>query len=119
MLVETSDRMDDIGYAISYLVQNDVQTFFNKGLDPNAIITNITSNVINSWARVILEAYNATTSLKTLYTYLPLDFFVGAHCIIRADLWDPGTIKELLLQIGIYFIINAPIYHSLSQQPLF
>lgn len=119
MLVETSDRMDDIGYAISYLVQNDVQTFFNKGLDPNAIITNITSNVINSWARVILEAYNATTSLKTLYTYLPLDFFVGAHCIIRADLWDPGTIKELLLQIGIYFINNAPIYHSLSQQPLF
>lgn len=115
MLVETSDRMDDVGYAISYLVQNDVQSFHNKGMDPGTIISTISANVVNIWSPTIIEAYNATVNLKTLYTYFPLDFFVGAHCIIRADLWDQETIKGILLQIGQYFINSAPIFQSMNQ----
>ena len=114
MLVETSDRMDDVGYAISYLIQNDVQSYFNQGMDYNTVYSTIISNVVNNWSPTILEAYNATVSLKTLYKYFPLDFFIGAHCIIRADLWDQATIKELLLQVGKYFIINAPVYQSMN-----
>ncbi len=115
MLVETSDRMDDVGYAISYLVQNEVSALFNQGMDANTIFTTIYSNVVTNWSPTILNAYNATVSLKTLYTYFPLDFFIGAHCIIRADLWDQETIKALLLQIGQYFITNAPIFQSMEQ----
>ena len=69
MLVETSDRMDDVGYALSYLVQNDVQSFFNQGYDPNTIISTISHNVVNVWSPIVLEAYNATVNLKTLYSY--------------------------------------------------
>lgn len=118
MLVETSDRMDDVGYAISYLIQNDVQTFFNQGMSNETIFSTIYSTVVTNWTPIILQAYNATVSLKTLYKYFPLDFFVGAHCIIRADLWDQPTIKELLIRIGQYFIINAPIYQTMEQQKL-
>lgn len=118
MLVETSDRMDDVGYAISYLIQNDVQNYFNQGMSPDTIFSTINNNVVTSWVPVIIEAYNATVSLKTLYTYFPLDFFIGAHCIIRADLWDQPTIKELLLKIGQHFIIKAPVFQSMNQEKM-
>ena len=118
MLVETSDRMDDVGYAISYLIQNDVQTFFNQGMDYNNIFSAINSNVVTKWVPTVLEAYNATVNLKSLYTYFPLDFFIGAHCIIRADLWDQQSIKNLLLQIGQHYILNAPIFQSMNEQSL-
>jgi hypothetical protein len=113
MLVETSDRMDDVGYAISYLIQHEVQTLYSKGTDPKVVITSISANVVNSWSPIILEAYNATVSTKVLYNYFPLDFFIGAHCVIRADLWDDQVIKWMLVQIGEYFVNSAPIYQSM------
>jgi hypothetical protein len=109
MLVQNSDRMDDVGYALSYMIQKDISDFVNKGVEPNTIIRTISENVYNNWAISIIETYNATINLDDFYRYSPIDFFVGAHCIIRSDLWDSPLIKWCLNEIGKYFIYNWPI----------
>ena len=115
MLVEASDRMDDVGYALSFLVQKDVQTFHSQNLDPNTIISQVSNKIIQSWAPLVLQAYHDTVNIKRLYKTLPLDFFLGAHCIIRADLWEDPTMKWLLQQIGNYFITHAPVNYYFNQ----
>ena len=109
MLVPNSDRMDDIGYALSYMIQKDVSENVSKGVNPTDIIRTVTENAYNVWGPSVLESYNATVNLKTLYKYSPIDFFVGAHCIIRSDLWDEANIKWCLNEIGKYFMTQWPI----------
>lgn len=109
MLVPNSDRMDDIGYALSYMIQKDVSENVAKGANPADIIRTVAEHAYNVWGPSVLEAYNATVNLKTLYKYSTLDFFVGAHCIIRSDLWDDTNIKWCLNEIGKYFMTQWPI----------
>lgn len=114
MLVQDSDRMDDVGYALSYLVQKDVSSFANKGMIANEIVKSISENVYKIWAPAVIEAYQATVNISTFYKYSPIDFFVGAHCIIRSDLWDNKVIKWALNEIGKYFINQWPINKTLG-----
>ena len=58
---------------------------------------------------LLLSSYKVTTEIASLYKKsLPIDFFVGAHLILRARLFK-DMMRDTLLSMGRYFIEKKPI----------
>ncbi len=102
------DRMDDIGYILSHMAQENIAKNIGYGIDETKLINTIT----RSWVPLILTAYKSTYDISQLYSRLPLDFFLGSHLIIRAALWEKN-IADILINVGKRFIYEMPISNIL------
>jgi hypothetical protein len=102
------DRMDDIGYILSHMAQENIAKNIGYGIDVTKLINTIT----RSWVPLILTTYKSTYDISQLYTRLPLDFFLGSHLIIRAELWEKN-IADVLIKLGQRFIYEMPISNIL------
>jgi hypothetical protein len=105
------DRMDDIGYILSHVVQEQVAQNISFGVDINTLSSSIT----RSWVPLILTSYKQTYDISQLYSRLPIDFFLGSHLIIRASLWEKH-IAEVLIRLGQLFIHEMPVSKLLEEQ---
>ena len=108
MMLPKLERMDDIGYILSHMVQETVAKNIAYGID----IIKLSNTITRSWVPLILRDYKATYDISQLYSRLPLDFFLGSHLIIRADLWEKN-IAEVLTKLGQKFIYEMPISNLL------
>ncbi|NHJ02427.1 MAG: hypothetical protein EAX86_09855 [Candidatus Heimdallarchaeota archaeon] len=104
MMLPRLDRMDDIGYILSHAIQEFVAININYRYDETDFLNTIT----RSWVPLILTTYKNTYDISQLYTRLPLDFFIGTHLIIRAELWEL-EIAKALKRLGQRFIYEMPI----------
>jgi hypothetical protein len=102
------DRMDDIGYVLSHMAQETVAKNIGFGVD----ITKLVNTITRSWVPLVLREYKSTYDISQLYSRLPLDFFLGSHLIIRAELWEK-SIAEILIKLGQRFIYEMPISNML------
>jgi len=102
------DRMDDIGYILSHMAQENIAKNIGYGIDETKLINTIT----RSWVPLILTTYKSTYDISQLYSRLPLDFFLGSHLIIRAGLWEKN-IADVLIKLGQRFIYEMPISNIL------
>ncbi|UCG89606.1 MAG: hypothetical protein JSU57_03795 [Candidatus Heimdallarchaeota archaeon] len=110
ILLPKLDRMDDVGYIISHAVQENVAENIGFGINDSKLIKSIT----RSWVPIILTCYKQTFDISQLYTRLPLDFFIGSHLIIRAELWEK-EIATILTRLGQKFIYEMPISTMLQE----
>ena len=63
---------------------------------------------------VTISAYKQTCSLSGIYSHeLPVDFFLGAHLIIRSELWEQ-EVKDALIYLGKYFVNQKPVNYMLK-----
>ena len=115
MLTPYMERMDDVGYALSHEAQEFIIRCFQQGMTFESLVPHFINNMVIKWVPYVLASYKATAQLDNVYENLPLDFFVGAHLIIRSSFFD-GLLKEALLYFGKYFINQAPILYMLHQQ---
>ncbi len=104
--------MDDLCYAISHIIQEEVIVMLKN--NPNESSKSILSKILHLAARnivpLVLTTYMRTANLKGLYeTVIPVDFFLGAHLIIRSQLFGQSTIANILVIMGIEFIIERPL----------
>ncbi len=109
ILLPKLDRMDDVGYIISHAIQEHVANNIGLGLEDSKLIHSIT----RSWVPLILTTYKQTYDISQLYSRLPLDFFIGSHLIIRAELWEK-EIAAVLTRLGGKFINEMPISKMLQ-----
>ncbi|MHA2366691.1 MAG: hypothetical protein ACXAC7_22250 [Candidatus Hodarchaeales archaeon] len=109
MLVASSDRFDDVGYSLSYLIQKEIRNAQKREELPTDIIKRYIGLTVNNWAPEIINGYQTTLDIRKLYQYLTLDFFIGTHLIIRSGLWKDETMKFMLKEIGKFFIEQWPI----------
>ena len=119
MLLPDSDRLDDVGYALSYIVQKSAREAFisNPKTPARNLVQYYTNISLNDWIPNILNGYQTLVNLKSLYReIIPIDFFLGAHCIVRSGLWQQDQqMLYLLREMGKYFVEKAP-FHSLLQK---
>ncbi len=104
------DRMDDIGYIVSHVVQEHIAEKIAHGID----ISTLTSSITRSWIPLLLTAYKQTYDISQIYSRLPIDFFLGSHLIIRAALWEKN-IAEVLVRLGQHFIHEMPFSNMLEE----
>ena len=104
------DRMDDIGYILSHVVQEEVAKNIAIGID----IKTLSSSITRSWVPLILTTYKQTYDISQIYSRLPIDFFLGSHLIIRAGLWEKN-IAEILVKMGQHFIHEMPVSKLLEE----
>ncbi|MCK4848525.1 MAG: hypothetical protein KAT16_05855, partial [Candidatus Heimdallarchaeota archaeon] len=105
------DRMDDIGYIISHVVQEQVAQNISFGID----IPRLSSSITRSWVPLVLTAYKQTYDISQIYSRLPIDFFLGTHLIIRAGLWEKH-ISDVLIKLGQLFIHEMPVSKMLEEE---
>jgi hypothetical protein len=105
------DRMDDIGYIISHVVQEQVAQNISFGID----ILRLSSSITRSWVPLVLTAYKQTYDISQIYSRLPIDFFLGTHLIIRAGLWEKH-ISDVLIKLGQHFIHEMPVSKMLDSE---
>lgn len=110
ILLPKLDRMDEVGYIISHAIQENVAKNISFGIDDSKLIKSIT----RSWVPLILTCYKQTFDISQLYSRLPLDFFIGSHLIIRAELWEK-EIATILTRLGQRFICEMPISNLLLE----
>ena len=119
MLLPDSDRLDDIGYALSYIIQKNARETLVASPKANVrdLVQYYTHICLNDWIPNILYGYQALVSLRSIYTeIIPIDFFLGAHCIIRSSLWQQDQqMLSILRELGKYFVEKAP-FHVLLQK---
>jgi len=103
------DRMDDVAYIISHAVQE----YVARNLTFSMNDTNLINTITRSWVPLILTTYKQTYDISHIYTRLPLDFFLGSHLIIRANLWEK-EVADILTRLGQRFIYEMPISKMLE-----
>lgn len=112
ILMSDADRMDDLGYSVSYLIQEELHNKLPKCKnikEQKVISTALLQLYIYEKIPLLLSSYKVTTEIASLYKKsLPIDFFVGAHLILRARLFK-DMMKDTLLSMGRYFIEKKPI----------
>ncbi|HKZ39845.1 MAG TPA: hypothetical protein VJ044_02730, partial [Candidatus Hodarchaeales archaeon] len=112
MLVPNSDRMDDVGYALSYLLQKEARdaVYSGRNYDVNTLLQYYSSALVKEWIPDCLFGYKAIVDLPPLYNnVMSIDFFLGAHLIVRSGLWQDQKMVYLLKELGKYFLVHAPI----------
>jgi hypothetical protein len=115
MLLPDSDRLDDIGYAISYIIQKEARELTLKDPPPskNNLMDYFTKVTVEEWIPYVYQSYGAIVDLKKMYPNAnPIDFFLGAHLIVRSGLWQEEQMVSILKDLGIYFIEQAPYLKS-------
>lgn len=109
MLVEHSDRMDDVGYALSYLIQKYSRQLVMDGYSSEEVVKYLVDVVTQNWVPEVMNGYMATIDISRLYHYLTLDFFLGSHCIVRSGLWNDPQMKGIMKEVGRHFIEQWPV----------
>ncbi|MHA2362870.1 MAG: hypothetical protein ACXAC7_02855 [Candidatus Hodarchaeales archaeon] len=112
LLVPRGDRMDDVTYGISYIVQEEVIAMLKA--NPAESTKNILSTCLREVARkivpLVLTTYMRTANLKGLYvSVIPVDFFLGAHLIIRSQMFGTSKVSDILATMGREFILERPL----------
>ena len=112
LLVPRGDRMDDVTYAISHIVQ---EAIFDK-LEANPkesskiILTNVLRDMAQKIVPQVLTIYMRTANLKRLYDkVIPIDFFLGFHLLNRTQLFGESKISTILEILGKELIIERPL----------
>ncbi|MHA1167969.1 MAG: hypothetical protein ACTSRU_09120, partial [Candidatus Hodarchaeales archaeon] len=111
LLIPLGERMDDVGYAISHIVQVSVARMVKKypTMSEQEMVALSIRHVLEKVVPYVLSAYMKTASITSLYSEeIPIDFFLGTHLIIRADLWD-GKVKNVLYRLGKIFLYEKRI----------
>lgn len=111
MMLPRLDRMDDIGYIISHAIQEQIVNNIGFGINIPKLVETIT----RGWVPLVLSTYKRTYDISQLYTQLPLDFFLGSHLIIRAEIWEK-EIAEVLSRVGQHFIYEMPVAKMLQAE---
>lgn len=112
LLVPRGDRMDDVTYAISHIVQ---EAIFDKlEANPNEsskiILTNVLRDMAQKIVPQVLTIYMRTANLKGLYDkVIPIDFFLGFHLLNRTQLFGESKISNILEILGKELIIERPL----------
>ena len=112
LLVPRGDRMDDVAYTISHIVQEQIISRLED--NPNESTKKILSDVLNGIVRKIvpqiLSTYMRTANLRGLYKdVIPIDFFLGFHLINRTQLFGESRISAILDTLGRELIISRPL----------
>ena len=110
-LMVPGDRMDDLGYGLSHIVQEELIKRVNHKQEP--MDKSEINDFLEPFFRNFLYAIKTylttcTTEKGPLYSIIPIDFFLGAHLIIRSHLF-PGIVAESLQKIGKYIVESAPM----------
>jgi hypothetical protein len=117
LLIPRGDRMDDVAYAISHIIQEKLIVMLQeKPTASNAdLIASILKQAVSSTVPVTMSAYMRTANVSGLYKgVIPIDFFLGAHLIIRSQLFTGNKLSELLISLGQELIFNRPIVKFLG-----
>lgn len=112
LLVPRGDRMDDVTYAISHIIQEDVIHMLteNPNTSSKVILSTVLRNAAQSIVPHVLSTYMRTANLKGLYdTVIPVDFFLGSHLIIRSQLFGNSKVANILTTMGTEFITERPL----------
>ena len=112
LLVPRGDRMDDVTYAISHIVQEAIFEKLEK--NPNestrVILTQVLRDMAQKIVPQVLTIYMRTANLKGLYdTVIPIDFFLGFHLLNRTQLFGESKISTILEILGKELIIERPL----------
>ncbi len=117
MLLPDSDRLDDVGYALSYIIQKQTREYTMGDSPPEKqkLIDFFVNITIKEWIPYMYQSYGALVDLSKLYpSGNPIDFFLGAHLIVRSGLWQEEIMISILKETGVYFIEQAPYLKSLQ-----
>ncbi|MHA1167257.1 MAG: hypothetical protein ACTSP4_05025 [Candidatus Hodarchaeales archaeon] len=116
MMVPKSERMDDIGYALSYIIQEEMAVKLTKEkISFEEFSRPMIEKIVRQYIPVTLSSYKKTAEINKLYKgELPIDFFFGSHMIIRSQMF-PDFMKNPMIHLGKYFIEQRPVNHLLSQ----
>jgi hypothetical protein len=115
MLLPDSDRLDDIGYAISYIIQKEARELTLKDPPPskNNMMDYFLKVTVEEWIPYVFQSYGAIVDLNKMYPNAnPIDFFLGAHLIVRSGLWQEEQMVSILKDLGVHFIEHAPYLKS-------
>ncbi len=116
LLLPQSERMDDVGYALSHATQEYLINQAQAGVDLQVVSRKVIQKVVYEWVPAALSTYRVTFNLSGLYQRLPLDFFLGTHLIVRGDLFPQGVLKDTILSLGKYFIEQTPILQVITKK---
>ncbi|MHA1991700.1 MAG: hypothetical protein ACW981_11625 [Candidatus Hodarchaeales archaeon] len=115
MLLPDSDRLDDIGYAISYIIQKEARELTLKDPPPskNNMMDYFLKVTVEEWIPYVFQSYGSIVDLNKMYPNAnPIDFFLGAHLIVRSGLWQEEQMVSILKDLGVHFIEHAPYLKS-------
>ena len=117
LLIPQGERMDDVAYAISHIIQEKIISILQT--NPNESSKVILGSILKECATFIvpqiLTTYMRTANISGLYhTVIPIDFFLGAHLIIRSQLFGGNKIGTILQTIGEQLIIERPLVKLLG-----
>jgi len=109
MLIPRSERMDDIGYALSYIVQEEMRKRAYEQVSFNDYYKEMIERIVRKYIPVTLTAYKRTADISSLYKgEIPIDFFFGSHMIIRSQMF-PENFQNAMIHVGKYFIEESPV----------
>jgi tRNA A-37 threonylcarbamoyl transferase component Bud32 len=112
LLVPQGDRMDDVAYTISHIVQEQIidQLESNPNESSKKVLAEVLTKIVRSIVPQILSTYMRTANLKGLYKdVIPIDFFLGFHLINRTQLFGESKISNILDTLGRELIISRPL----------
>lgn len=114
-MIPRSERFDDLGYAISHAIQEEIAEKINlEGQKLTDFVQKLVEKYVKQIIPVTISAYKQTCSLSGIYSNeLPIDFFLGAHLIIRSELWEQ-EVKDALIYLGKYYINQRPVNYMLK-----
>jgi len=106
ILVPGLEWMDDLGYAISHFVQEKLALAENELQLKNAAKP-LMDRLLTAIVPKMFSSYSAAIGNMKIYDNLPIDFFLGAHLIVRSLLYD-GHLSEGLKSLGVHFVEERP-----------
>ncbi len=112
ILVPGLDRMDDLGYAISHYIQETL-ALAESQIQLKTAAKSLMNRLITKLIPKTLASYSAALGNIKIYDQMPLDFFLGAHLIVRSQLYE-GFLAEGLRSMGSYFIEDRPFFELTS-----
>ncbi|MFW9995713.1 MAG: hypothetical protein ACFFD4_26980 [Candidatus Odinarchaeota archaeon] len=111
LLIPRGERMDDVGYAISHIIQESVakETKENPDASIQTILNDQIKHVLSRIVPYVLSSYMKTSGITSLYTEdIPIDFFLGTHLIIRSGLWEE-KVRNILYMLGVTFLMEKKV----------
>ncbi|MHA2273049.1 MAG: hypothetical protein ACXACI_14385 [Candidatus Hodarchaeales archaeon] len=106
ILVPGLDRMDDLGYAISHYIQETL-ALAESSVQLKTAAKSLMNRLIKKIVPKMLATYSVAIGNLKIYETLSFDFFLGAHLIVRSQLYD-GFLADGLKSMGVYFIEERP-----------
>ncbi|MHA2298154.1 MAG: hypothetical protein ACXAEU_09325 [Candidatus Hodarchaeales archaeon] len=117
MLVPRGERMDDVGYAISHIVQENIVIEVKRNPDKSEhdIFDEQVRHILTRIVPYVLSSYMKTSAIASLYAEeIPIDFFLGTHLIVRADMWEE-KVRKILYMLGQVFLVERKVNAMIRQ----